>query len=349
MEEKLLVKFGVLLLKNNLFTNFIKFAIICSFVIFIGCNKATDEQKTHVNIPTNEYLVQMGSKGFTKEEFEDYLTYRPFPSHVGKISEEMFNSWLEEVTVSELLYQEALNHGLDNDPVFKRQMRSILTQKLIEIEVEQPVWNMNISDDEIKDFFDKHEQQFNRPAEVRIADIFIAVENKSEKDIKQKQAKQILIEAKGVEGKKSGFGSLIQKYSDKHDNYPLGDTGYFSKTGKPANVDKKLVDTSFQLKVGEIADHLIETSKGFHIIMLVGKRPAMKTSWEKKKHQIEQLIKSQKLETGRKEFIAQLKESSNIQRNEKNISEYLNELNQKQNVDTKNKAQGDLEPPALPR
>lgn len=299
----------------------------------------------------DKLLILVGDIEIMAADLKEYLVYRPLPSPAS-FSDELINQRLDEMITSEALYQEGVRLNIHEDPDVKRMIHQIVIQRLQEEYVERKVWNRKIEDNEVQAFYDKQKYQWNRPQQVRLADIFFDIDPKAsaeQRQEKKKKAESVLAEVLEKGRGRYKFSELIRKYSDKHPKYSKGDTNYFDAEGKPLGIDKKLAEEAFKLKrIGEICDHLIECSEGYHIIMLVEKRPALKKSLEEVKGLIERQIRKEELEEKRQGFINDIKEKANIKRNEEAITEVIEEL--KENYIKEKEAHGrkqgrDMPPP----
>jgi parvulin-like peptidyl-prolyl isomerase len=143
-------------------------------------------------------------------------------------------------------------------------------------EVDEPLEALVIPDDEVQKVYDANPLEFDRPGQVRASDIFI--EHRA-------RANELLARAKKVD--LAGFRKLAREESeDERTKVNGGDLDFFEATGdgEPAAVVRA---AAFSLdKVGAVYPELIEEGNGFHIIMLTGKRAALKRTYEQAKRAI---------------------------------------------------------------
>ena len=133
----------------------------------------------------------------------------------------MVRGRLDELVTSEVLYAEAMRLGLDKQPNLRFRISQMLAQVLLEEKVNKPIYQSTITDKDIQTYYDKHIDEFKRSEQVRIADIFIAIDpeaTKVEHDKKWQHAESLLTQAKMANGR-IGFGKLILKYSDSPASY----------------------------------------------------------------------------------------------------------------------------------
>jgi hypothetical protein len=114
-------------------------------------------------------IARVGEHAITVADFERYLSDRPVSARSPSLKEDVAKR-LNALILEKVLYQEALRLKLDQDP----DIRQMLNQKLIDEQINQKEWNREISEEELQAYYDKHQHEFNRPAQVRVADIFIA-------------------------------------------------------------------------------------------------------------------------------------------------------------------------------
>ncbi len=103
-----------------------------------------------------------------------------------------------------------------------------------------------------------------------------------------------MLKAQSLTRERFGFSQLIRDYSDKHSKYRLGDTGFFSRSGGPVGLPGGLVEAGFLLSdIGKVADHLVQTDNGFHIIKLVARRAPFSRDFASVSKEIEQRIRKE--------------------------------------------------------
>jgi peptidyl-prolyl cis-trans isomerase C len=318
---------------NPKLTVFIGLAALC-VLLAMGCSKREDSEKAAAKAEEKNppVVARVGKSGITVADFERYLADRPMPYGVEPSAGDLENR-LDDMILQEVLYQEALRLKLDQNPEIRARFRQMLSQKLIDEQVNKKVWDREIGEQEIQEYFEGHWNEFNRPGQVRLADIFIAVPvdaTNQEKEILRKKAQTVLSGALASRNKRNGFGKLIRKYSDKHEKYEKGDTGFFDIKGHPVGVDAGMAEAAFELeRVGDLSKQLIETPKGYHIIMLTGRRSAIQIPLNSVREQLKQRIRRESIATARQAYIESLKEKAAIQIDSQSMDKMAAELREK--------------------
>lgn len=304
------------------------FFLLLSF----GCSER-DESANTVSKDEGEKLpvvAKVGDNSITVWDLKSYLSDRSM-SLRHRNSREDLTKRLDEMVIEEVLYQEALRLNLDKDPKVQRSIRQMLTQKLIEEQVNKEAWSRKIEEKEVQEYYDSHKDEFLRPEQIRLADIYVAVPPDASDEQRaelRKKAEKILAEALNTRKQRAGFGKLIREYSDTPEKYRKGDTGYFDKEGKPVDLSAQMVEAAFKLeKSGSIAEHVIEAPDGYHVIMRTANRSAIERPLDSVRNQLEQRIRREDLKKEREAYIEGLKKKGKIRIDTQVMAGILEELN----------------------
>lgn len=149
----------------------------------------------------------------------------------------------------------------------------------------------------IKAYFDKNQNEFNRPKKVQARHILTAFQGarnaagdaaKRGKDEAKKLAQQVLDDVR-----KAGadFAALANKYTDDTSGKKNGgDLGLFTKE----MMVKEFSDKAFAMKIGEVSD-LVESPFGYHIIKVEKVEEAQSSTLdESKRHIAEKILMKEK-------------------------------------------------------
>ncbi len=152
------------------------------------------------------------------------------------------------------------------------------------------------TEEEIKDYFEKNKDKFDKPDQVRASHILVETEE---------EAKEILRQLRvGAD-----FAELAQENSiDPATKDKGGDIGFFSR-GK---MTPAFEEAAFALEIGGISD-VVKTPYGYHIIRLEEKKPAQKATFELVREEINKTLTQQKAWTKRSTFLEDLKKEAKIE------------------------------------
>jgi peptidyl-prolyl cis-trans isomerase SurA len=191
---------------------------------------------------------------------------------------------------------------------FKQNLRNgILTQKVIQSEVGS---HINVSPEDIKQFYEQHRAEMEQPEQVRLSEILIAPEAKSGEEptpealaAAQQKANEALAALKG--GKT--FNEIAQKYSSGPTASQGGDLGFF----KRGSLAKELENKTFAMKAGELTD-VIRTKQGFVILRVNEHQPAGVPPLKSVEPRINEQLYYQKLQPALRTYLTKLREDAFI-------------------------------------
>ncbi|MBE0585429.1 MAG: peptidyl-prolyl cis-trans isomerase [Desulfofustis sp.] len=286
-----------------------------------GCNRSPQGKQ---EVDSDPAVARVGDEEISANDLRVYVGDRQMSAAV-PVNDEQMRRYLQELVTSRSLAQEARRLKLEDDPEVQLAIEQLLGATLLEKQVVAPVIAREISGQEITEFYEKHREEYARPEQVRLADIFIAVDEVADADLRRqklKLAERLLQEALKTAGVRNGFAELVREYSDKHPLYPLGDTGFFDNKGNPKGLDPALVEAAFALtQKGRVHEQIITTSSGFHIVMQVSRRPAVERKLDEVAGEIRQRIRRDELDTKRRQYIESIKSGTSVKIDDKQIKE----------------------------
>lgn len=204
-------------------------------------------------------------------------------------------------------FKEAIKKsGLTKDEVKEYIKKRLLTAKAKEQEVTAKA---RMSDEELRDHYEKNKGAFNRPEQFRASHILIGVEPAASAEDRRKKlqlAKDILAKIKAGED----FVKLAMRYSTDAGTAPIGgDIGTFHK-GMMA--DDSLEKAVLALKVGEVSD-VVESLYGYHIVMLTDLKPPTQLSFDDVKIDIKVRLEQKRADVLYKKWMEGLKAGAKIE------------------------------------
>jgi EpsD family peptidyl-prolyl cis-trans isomerase len=272
--------------------------IIPLVYLFAGCAK--EGQK-------GAYLAKVGNVQITQADFEREL--KNLPSFAQKIFEgkEGKEKFLNELVKRELLYQEALKKGLDNNPEYKRKVEEFkkitLISQLLETEITSKA---EVTDQDVKNYYEKHKEDFSPFLEARVSLIRVKTEDEANK-IRERLVK-------GEDFAKIAKSSSIDQGSAKNG----GDLGYLSRN----QLTPELEAVVSKLNTGEISEP-IKVQNGYDIVKITDKKLGKQIEFEKVKNLIKQHLASEKQKDAFDTYIEDLKKSYKVEINNDALSKLL--------------------------
>ncbi|MBW2558555.1 MAG: peptidylprolyl isomerase [Deltaproteobacteria bacterium] len=206
--------------------------------------------------------------------------------------EDDFKAMLEKMSLTEDALKSQLREGM-------------AIQKLVDQEV---MSNIEISDNDTKDYYDKNTDLFKQPEKIQASHILVKVESGADESVKAEALKKI---KKIQEELKAGgdFAELAKKYSDCPSSAKGGDLGYFGR----GQMVKPFEEAAFSLKQGELSD-ITETDFGYHLIKAGDRTPGVVADYKDIKEKLAQYLKQMKSKEEMKKYVESLKEKAKIER-----------------------------------
>lgn len=159
---------------------------------------------------------------------------------------------LEELVAQELFYIEGKKDKIDETPEYLAMVEDAKEKLLKSHMIASFMRQVDVSDEEVKNFYDENPKMFIAPDSIRASHILLPAEQ---------QAIDILKEIK--DGDKT-FEQAAHDYSVCPSREKDGDLGYFSK-GKMV---PQFEEAAFTMKVGDMSKEPVKTDFGWHIIKI---------------------------------------------------------------------------------
>jgi len=193
---------------------------------------------------------------------------------------------------------------------FKQNLKNqIITQQVISKEVGS---RMNISKEEMQQFYDQHKNQMERPEQIRLSELLVSTEKKA-KDVPADDPQQLAAAQAKAEGllaqlrKGAAFDEVAKKNSDGPTAAQGGDLGYF----KRGALAKELEDKTFAMKPGDVSD-VIRTKQGFIILRVAEHQVAGVPPLSEIEPKVQDAIYMEKLQPALRAYLQHLREDAFI-------------------------------------
>jgi len=223
------------------------------------------------------------------------------------------SEFLDNMIQFELLAAEAKKRGYDKSKEVEQVRKQKMVQQMMQELFEKDGKGLSdVSEAEVKEYYEKHNDEFHKPAQVRVNHILMKDKEKAQGILKKVLAKP---------GDMQYFRSLAEQFSeDKNTGDRGGDLRFFSsvkdKRPNEPDVPDSVREAAFSLeKNGDVLPSLIESDAGYHIIMLAGKRKAYDRSLEEARRMIQNRLWRTKRDEGINKLVSELREKAKVEQN----------------------------------
>jgi len=207
------------------------------------------------------------------------------------------------------LEKAAVSQGISYEDFKQNLKNQIITQQVISREVGS---RMNVSKDELQQFYDDHKSQLEQPEQIRLSELLISTEKK-DKNAPVDEAQQLAAaQAKADDllaqlRKGASFDELAKKNSDGPTAAQGGDLGYF----KRATLAKELEDKTFAMKPGDVSD-VVRTKQGFVILKVTEHQQAGVPPLSQIEGKVQDALYMQKLQPALRAYLQKLREDAYV-------------------------------------
>lgn len=245
-------------------------------------------------------LAKIGDHTITVGEFAEEIANKGPFLRTRYNSPERRRELLDQMVRFELLAQEAEARDFDDAPEVQRTRKQILIRRFLKQEYEDRIQPTDVTDDEVRAYYEAHPAEFHQPEQVRISHILFASEAEATRVLHQIQASPTDVRL---------FRQLAEQYdTDPATRDRFGEVGFFSRPaerrdGEP-EVPEEVATAAFSMEtIGAVYPEVVHSSRGYEILKLTGRRAALDRGleeasrpirnrlWrERREHEIEALI-----------------------------------------------------------
>lgn len=239
-------------------------------------------------------IARVNNSSFTLEELNEQVP--PYLS----ISPDRKEAFVDEWINTQLVYEEAMKKGIDEDEKTQRKLellkKQFIANELLSRRLES---EQEISDFEVKEYFQEHERDFN--SRIKVAHILLSTDEEAKKVMKK-------LEENG------DFINLARTFSE--DTLTANNGGLLPRYFRFGEMldTPKFEEAAFSIdKIGGISD-IVKTNYGYHIIKLIDRKPTQeKVTIDDIGMQIKQYLTSKKQQTTMDTWIDSLKSEADIE------------------------------------
>ena len=250
---------------------------LCSLLFSFQLAEARQNLPTLKEESGSQIVATVNGQPITASDFEKEMIKQ------GGLGQERFKNIKEKARVLnemirfELFFWEAVKAGFDKDPEVIEIFKKRVVQKYLQEIVEPEIQEAKITEEEIKAYYQEHLDEYQKPSLSRIALIWIKTADKASQQERQRskeKAEEALREAGKENPEDNSFGETARKYSD--DTFTKnrgGIIGWINPKEKASEgLPQKVIEEALALKdIGEISP-VIQTSQGFYLVKLAGKK-----------------------------------------------------------------------------
>ena len=259
----------------------------------------------------NPLLGRVGDFSIRETDLDRLIASQP-PQAQKQFAEkpELKGSLVRDLLLKKAIAMKARKEGYDKKPEYREKLSFLVDDFLAQEYLTRVVLaDLKVSEEEMKKYYQEHEQEFMLTETVKARHIFIqlsATATEEEKTAARKKAEEILARLK----KGEDFAKVALEASDDADTAKNGGALGLLTPGKTNS--EAFEKAAFALKAGETSD-IVQSPFGFHIIKADEKTDKRIATFDESKSYIEAVLKKELEQKKGEEFVAQIYKESGLE------------------------------------
>lgn len=278
-------------------------AAACALLFVVAACAKKGEQAAGTNQAGNSVVIAVvNGQNITAGDYqEEAAALSPYAMQALQDPKNK-EKFLENLEDRQLIVQKAEDMGLDKDPDMVAKLNRLKATLLLgEFVKKQVLDKVNVTDQDVKAYFDQHKADLG---EVRISHILVATQPEAVDILKKLQAGE-------------SFAALAKKYSlDDKTKANGGDLGWvkWEQFGSPS-----LKDAAFKLNPGQVSG-IVQSQFGYHIMKVTDKKPALDSDFATIKDTLKEQVAEKKKEDLFESYVKDMRSKAKITVNAQNLA-----------------------------
>lgn len=278
--------------------------LMCAAVSWLGCSSASKSADAGPPI-----VLKVGTRSFTSADIDALIAQQPeaIRAHYGTAAGRA--AWLDQLTRSELLVQEARRRGLDNDPAVKAMVDRLLVQKLAEqLELAAP------DEASLRAAYQAAQNEFVRPDRLHVRAVFWAsARDAGDRPVVEKAARATLarLTATKPAAREGAFEAVARSQSANLASRDAGgDLGPRTPEDLAALFGGGIEGAVAALQQPGQLSELLETERGFVVFYLRGRQPGLTQTFESVRPRLAQRLTAEARTKALEELVERLSKAN---------------------------------------
>jgi len=267
-------------------------------------------------------VAKIGDQTITLGDLEAKLAQEPAVVRSQYASVQKRKDYLAKLVQFEVLAAEGRRQGLDKDPEVVEQVKQYMVRKYLAEAVKDNVKPELIADAELKQYYDANLALYHKPEQVEVSHMLFADKAKAEK-----VAAELRVSSEGNTGKLVALWNdyVVRLSEDKATSPQLGSLGLLSKEPPQGATEAELAHLrAVPMALSEAAftrnpyemGAIVQTDRGFHLLMLTSKSPAVDRPFDEVKESIRARIVKRQRDVQRDNLLADLRTKAKVEVND---------------------------------
>jgi peptidyl-prolyl cis-trans isomerase C len=225
--------------------------------------------------------------------------------------------FLDSLVRFELLSREAAKEGFDKDPEVVKDMKKAMVQRLLRKKFDEDPALSKISDEELKEYFEQHKDDYVKPERVRVQVIEFKGEPGDSKVLAEAKKDDAEVKEKTKKGDLAAFSLLARTRSDDESTKLRGgDSDYKTHEELAKSYGDGVANAAMALKeINDVSD-VVRGIDGWYIVRLAGRQNAINRTFEQVKAAIQARAWHEKRTKLYDAYVKELEDKSGVKMDE---------------------------------
>ncbi len=220
------------------------------------------------------------------------------------------SNFIRQILLTVAVANKAKGDGFDRKPEVKEQISYLTDQFIAQQYLSKIVIaNITVPDDDLKKYYQEHQQDFTLPETVKARHIFIEAPKDASEELKKKakaKAEKVVALAKNGED----FPRLARDYSEDAESAAKG--GELGSISPGKTNSEEFEKALFALKAGEIGN-IVQTPFGYHIIKVDERKEKKTATFDEAREYIRKRLKFDFEQRKSQQFLDELTKSAGVE------------------------------------
>lgn len=243
----------------------------------------------------NKVLAIVNGKEITQRDLEASISRFPKERQSYLMSEEGRKQLIDQLVSFELVYNYALDNGVEKDPNYIAKLENAKRELLTQTAINNVLADVNVTDEEVKSYYEANKNYFMDQPSVTARHILVETEEEANKISNEIQ--------NGM-----SFEEAASSYSSCPSKAQGGNLGSFTK----GQMVPEFEEAAFGLAVGELSKP-VQTQFGYHLIKVEGKTEEAAKPLSEVDSLIKRELQSEREAFKYMQFTEQLKRKYNVE------------------------------------
>lgn len=288
--------------------------ILASLLAACGKREAAPKIEAKYGLSEEELrapVATIGDRVITARDFADHLAEQSPYLRARYENVERRRELLENMVRFELFAIEAERKGYLERPEIRRVENHLLIDALLREEVDAKIQALEFPEEELRAYYEANLSDYLQPEQVRASHILLADERSARALLKE-------LRESGPEDIERFREAALERSIDEETKLRYGDLRFFSRVEErmagELELPRELVDAAFSIdEIGGLYPEPVKTDRGYHLIKLTAKRPALQRSFEEVRAIIEARFRRERRREAIRELVDRLRDKAAVE------------------------------------